>query len=239
VTRADIWVRLVLRLPTTVACVRKASWRRPSRSANAFARLRSTPGLECLMMPARKSWRTHGRSVGYHRRCVEPGRATAGYAGSTVPTANNDENGSVARFFAWLISICAWSCSDTIWLLDLLQGTSGRQPFCAIVIGIEHDQLRGGGLGTDKHSKRYHACGSETMEGGSFGCLQFSEMRDEIGRPGDVAGLQPARHKVVAATSARTCSISAWSALEEAAVKASATSPRPSSNRRLPRRDWQ
>ena len=31
----------------------------------------------------------------------------------------------------------------------------------------------------------------------------------------------------------------AWSALEEAAVKASATSPRPSSNSRLPRRDWQ
>src|ERR1700730_16899196 len=36
--------------------------------------------------------------------------------------------------------------------------------------------------------------------GGSFGCFQLSEMRDEIGRPGDVAGLQPARHKVVAAT---------------------------------------
>src|SRR3984893_1909957 len=36
--------------------------------------------------------------------------------------------------------------------------------------------------------------------GGSFGCFQLSEMRDEIGRPGDVAGFQPARHKVVAAT---------------------------------------
>jgi hypothetical protein len=33
--------------------------------------------------------------------------------------------------------------------------------------------------------------------------------------------------------------MAAWSVFEEAAVKASATSDRPSSNRRLPRRDWQ
>ena len=36
-----------------------------------------------------------------------------------------------------------------------------------------------------------------------------------------------------------TRSIAAWSCLEDAAQKASATGPRPSSNRRLPRRDWQ
>jgi hypothetical protein len=44
---------------------------------------------------------------------------------------NNDENGSVARFFAWLISICAWFCSDTIWLLICCKARAAVSTFCA------------------------------------------------------------------------------------------------------------
>ena len=84
-------------------------------------------------------------------------------------------------------------------VVDLLQGASGRQHVLRVVIGIEHNQLRGGRLGTDEHSKRNHAGGSETTEAVHLDASNSAEMRDEIGRPGDVAGLQPAGHKVVAA----------------------------------------
>ena len=84
-------------------------------------------------------------------------------------------------------------------VVDLLQRASGRQHVLRIVVGIEHDQLRGGRLGTDERRQTRSRWRWRDDGGGSFGCLQFSEMRDEIGRPGDVAGLQPAGHKVVAA----------------------------------------
>ena len=124
-------------------------------------------------------------------------------------------------------------------VVDLLQGTSGRQYVLRIVIGIEHDQLRGGGFGTDKHSKRNHAGGSETMEAVHLDASNSARcgMRS-VAQATSRAFSQPGT-KLSRPFSAKTCSISAWSALEEAAVKASATSPRPSSNRRLPRRDWQ
>lgn len=35
------------------------------------------------------------------------------------------------------------------------------------------------------------------------------------------------------------CTIAAWSDFEDSAVKASATTEKPTSNRQLPRRDWQ
>lgn len=35
------------------------------------------------------------------------------------------------------------------------------------------------------------------------------------------------------------CTIAAWSDFEDSAVKASATAEKPTSNRQLPRRDWQ
>ena len=55
---------------------------------------------------------------------------------------------------------------------------------------------------------------------------------------------RPLTRSHAAAKPARPCaakivSMSAWSVLEDAAVKASATSLRPSSKSRLPRRDWQ
>jgi len=48
------------------------------------------------------------------------------------------------------------------------------------------------------------------------------------------AAAKPSRQLAV-----KRSAMAAWSVFEEAAVKASATSERPSSNRRLPRRDWQ
>gem|GEM_PF-6966759 len=53
-----------------------------------------------------------------------------------------------------------------------------------------------------------------------------------IRRRGSQADAKPSRP-----CSAITSAMAAWSAFDEAAVKASAISPKPSSNRRLPRRD--
>jgi hypothetical protein len=62
---------------------------------------------------------------------------------------------------------------------------------------------------------------------------------DEIGSPSDIAGAQPGGQEAVAAVLGEDRLDGAWSAFEDAAQSASATSPSPSSNRRLPRRDWQ
>ena len=67
--------------------------------------------------------------------------------------------------------------------------------------------------------------------------LWVVKVRDKVGGPARATQAQPCGHKTVAPMLGEHARDRGLVGLEDAAQKASATSPRPSSNSRLPRRD--
>src|SRR5450756_1263784 len=124
-------------------------------------------------------------------------------------------------------------------VIDLLQRTSGGENILRVVIWIEHHDLRRRRWCCEADCKRGDTHRRETTDndhGFSPSAGETGMMSAAQARPlcFSHAATKPSRP-----CSERICLIPAWSDLAEAAVKASATSPRPSSNSRLPRRDWQ
>ena len=84
-------------------------------------------------------------------------------------------------------------------MLICCKRSSGGQHVLRVVVGIEHDQLRRRRLDAGSDGDRDQAGGGETTEAVHLGASNSDEMWNEIGRPGDIAGLQPAGHEAVAA----------------------------------------
>src|SRR5260370_1355614 len=123
-------------------------------------------------------------------------------------------------------------------IVDLLQRPRRGQDVLGVIVGIENYRLRSCGhrdakreddsASSEQRAKTPHSDLSRLPR------LGIKSVAQATPRCWSQAGTKPSRP-----CSASSCSMAAWSVLEEAAVKARATSPRPSSNIRLPRRDWQ
>src|SRR5262249_41985687 len=130
-------------------------------------------------------------------------------------------------------------------IVDLLQRTSGLQNILHIVGGVVDDDL--GVRATDSQQECGGDCHCPESRPHDTGSTMRAENALE-GAPGGMrrsaAQSRPFLRSQASAKAARPCfastlAIAAWSVFDEAAVKASATSPRPSSKSRFPRRDWQ
>jgi P-type conjugative transfer protein TrbJ len=126
-------------------------------------------------------------------------------------------------------------------VVDLVQRAGGGEDVLRVVPRVEDRPLRLGGRDRDgerqaeegraeKHGAERAADHGVESSGGS-GRSSAAQSRP---RRSSQARAKPARPWV-----ARVSAMAAWSVLEEAAQKASATSESPSSKSRLPRRDWQ
>src|SRR5260370_6065601 len=124
-------------------------------------------------------------------------------------------------------------------IIDLLQCSRCRQHVLAIIARIENGHL----------GVRRNTCEGKRESGDADG-KHFAEAmnghREVSSVVVSISAAQsrplPRSHAVAKPSAPQVATVSAIaisSVLEDAAVKASATSERPSSNSRLPRRDWQ